>query len=135
MKSEILTESFDQFASRVTTTDLALYAGAGIILWVLFKDKLSPVQKMLGDLFNKIKTNTSQKVVNQPLSSLTLVAEPVKQSPKEDVFFQLVSSWKQTRDLAVLSGCEEAVKVADEMFPYLSPHDCEKQVVKNEVKS
>jgi hypothetical protein len=135
MKPEMFTESFDQFASRVTTTDLALYAGAGIILWILFKDKLSPVQKIIGDLFNKIKTTTSQKVTDQPLSSLTLVAEPIKKTVKEDVFFQLVSSWKQTRDLAVQSGCEEAVKVADEMFPYLSPHDCEKQAVKNEVKS
>jgi hypothetical protein len=131
MKPELFTESFDQFASRVTTTDLALYAGAGIILWVLFKDKLSPVQKILGDLFNKIKTNTSEKAINQSLSSLTLVSEPVKKSPKEDVFFQLVSSWKQTRDLAVKSGCEQAVKVADQMFPYLSPNGCEEQEVKS----
>jgi hypothetical protein len=129
MKPELFTESFDQFASRVSTTDLALYAGAGIILWVLFKDQLSPVQKLIGDLFTKFKTS-SQKVVEQPLSSLTLITAPQKPQT-EDVFFQLVSSWKQTRDLAVRSGCEEAVKVADQMFPYLSPNGCEQKEVKS----
>ena len=38
------TESFDEFASRLGPTDLALYAGAGLIISILFKDKLSPVQ-------------------------------------------------------------------------------------------
>jgi hypothetical protein len=42
----------------------------------------------------------------------------------DDVFFDLVASWKQTRDLAVKSGCSEAVKVADQMFPHLSPTVC-----------
>jgi hypothetical protein len=46
---------------------------------------------------------------------------------KEDLFFQLVASWKQTRDLAVRSGCQEAIKVADQMFPYLSPMGCSKK--------
>ena len=43
------TESFQEFSSRVSTTDLALYAGVGLVLWVLFKDKLSPVQKLYRD--------------------------------------------------------------------------------------
>jgi hypothetical protein len=43
---------------------------------------------------------------------------------KDDVFFKLVVSWKQTRDLAEKSGCSEAVKVADQMFPFLSPNVC-----------
>jgi hypothetical protein len=47
---------------------------------------------------------------------------------KEDLFFKLVVSWKQTRDLAVESGCDDAVKVADQMFPYLSPTVCGKEV-------
>ena len=42
----------------------------------------------------------------------------------KDLFFDLVVSWKQTRDLAVLSGCAKAVEVADQMFPYLSPEVC-----------
>ena len=41
------TESFDQFSSRVSTLDLALYAGIGLVLWVLFKDKLAPVQHQI----------------------------------------------------------------------------------------
>jgi hypothetical protein len=121
------TESFDQFSSKLSTTDLALYAGAGIILWVLFKDKLSPVQKLLAGLVEKVKgvsSNTSLPVVNVP--SVSPVVVP-KKSDAEDTFFKLVVSWKQTRDLAVQSGCSEAVKVADEMFPYLSPNVCSKQ--------
>jgi len=52
------------------------------------------------------------------------VVVPKKNDP-EDTFFKLVVSWKQTRDLAVQSGCSEAVKVADQMFPYLSPNVCQ----------
>lgn len=112
------TESFQEFSSRVSTTDLALYAGVGLILWVLFKDKLSPVQKLVGDLINKVKGNVSLPKVDFP----TVVKESNLNS--DDNFFNLVVSWKQTRDLAVKSGCSEAVKVADQMFPYLSPTVC-----------
>jgi hypothetical protein len=112
-----VTESFDQFAQRVSAVDLALYAGVGLIIWVLFKDKLPPLQKLSNFVSDKIKTVK----VPAPVS-----AQPVdlKQS-KEDLFFALVSSWKQTRDLAVASNCEDAVKAADEMFPYLSPQVCQ----------
>ena len=41
------TESFNDFASRIGPTDLALYAGAALVLFVLFKDKMSPVQKIV----------------------------------------------------------------------------------------
>jgi len=121
------TESFEQFASRVTPTDLALYAGAGIILWILFKDKLSPVQKFLGDLVGglKSKLNNGASVVPVVVPDVTPVA--VSKETKEDNFFKLVVSWKQTRDLAVKSGCDEAVKVADQMFPFLSPTVCSKE--------
>jgi hypothetical protein len=107
------TESFDQFASRLSTTDVALYAGAALVLWVFFKDKLSPVQKMLQPLLSKV-TNLFSKKTNPVV---------VKQEV-DDIFFQLVVSWKQTRDLAEKSGCAEAVKVADQMFPFLSPTVC-----------
>ena len=43
------------------------------------------------------------------------------------LFFDLVVSWKQTRDLAKLSGCDKAVEVADQMFPYLSPTICSEE--------
>lgn len=117
------TQSFEEFSTKLGPTDLALYAGVGIVLWVLFKDKLSPVQKLLLDLFDK-----SKKIVdNIPAPSLADVVstKPIPQtSAKQDLFFDLVVSWKQTRDLAVKSGCKKAVEVADQMFPYLSPTVC-----------
>lgn len=104
-------ETFNDFASKLGPTDLALYAGAGIILWILFKDKLSPVQKLVVDVVNKV-------------SGLVGKSKPTQQ---EDVFFQLVNSWKQTRDLAIKSNCQDAVKIADQMFPYLNPSICQKK--------
>jgi hypothetical protein len=121
------TESFQEFSSKLSTTDLALYAGVGLVLWVLFKDKLSPVQKLIAGLIEKFKggsADTSLPVVHVP--SVSPVVVP-KRTDAEDTFFKLVVSWKQTRDLAVQSGCSEAVKVADQMFPYLSPNVCSKQ--------
>ena len=53
-----LTQSFEEFSSGLAPMDLALYAGIGIILWVLFKDKLSPVQKIVQDLIDRVKKNT-----------------------------------------------------------------------------
>lgn len=113
------TESFQEFTSRLSRTDLALYAGVGLVLWVLFKDKLSPVQKLLKDLIAKLKGSAPASAVVSPVS-FDKVASEIDQ----DTFFNLVVSWKQTRDLAVKNGCAEAVKVADQMFPYLSPTIC-----------
>lgn len=123
------TESFDEFSSRLSTTDLALYAGIGVILFVLFKDKLSPVQQIVTQVTAYAKTLFAPKTKPNDLSSLTLVtnnATPVvvATTKEEDLFFKLVVSWKETRDLAVRSGCAEAVKVADQMFPFLSPMVC-----------
>jgi hypothetical protein len=116
-------QSFEEFSSSLKPIDLALYAGIGLILWVLFKDKLSPVQKLLGDLLSQVKGIVAKPTVVQTPKP-TLVAPE-----SNDVFFELVISWKQTRDLAVKSGCEEAVKVADQMFPYLSPTVCGEEKV------
>lgn len=122
------TESFQEFSSRLSTMDLALYAGAGIILWVLFKDKLSPVQTFLVSLLAKMKNSTPSSAVPIVLPTVDAVVLPKLVSNKaEDTFFKLVVSWKQTRDLAVQSGCSEAVKVADQMFPFLSPNVCVKK--------
>jgi hypothetical protein len=125
------TESFQEFSSRLSTMDLALYAGVGLVLWVLFKDKLSPVQSFLLSLINKVKGVSG---VQTPDSLVSVVVPPVTEvvTPKvseQDTFFKLVVSWKQTRDLAVESGCSEAVKVADQMFPFLSPNVCGKKDV------
>lgn len=122
------TESFQEFSSRLSATDLALYAGVGLVVWVLFKDRLSPVQKFLLSLVEKIKGGSVLPVVNVP--SVAPVVLPSKKNDNEDIFFKLVVSWKQTRDLAVQSGCSEAVKVADQMFPFLSPNVCNKDTVK-----
>lgn len=115
------TQSFEEFSASLGPMDLALYAGVGIIVWVLFKDRMSPVQELLQKLTDKIKgllKNNDSKVPN-------VVKEiKVPTSSDKDLFFDLVVSWKQTRDLAVRSGCEKAVTVADQMFPYLSPMVC-----------
>lgn len=115
-------QTFEEFSSSLKPMDLALYAGCGIVLWVLFKDKLSPVQNFLGQLLGKVKNQlgTQTKVEIKP----TLIAPE-----SNNVFFDLIASWKQTRDLAVKSGCSEAVRVADQMFPYLSPTVCQEEKV------
>lgn len=120
-------ESFEQFAGKVGSMDLALYAGVGLVLWVLFKDKLSPAQTFLGGLVEKLKNVSPLK----PVSPVAVVVPSVKPvvTTKEDIFFKLVVSWKQTRDLAAECNCVEAVKVADQMFPYLSPVVCTKEDV------
>lgn len=104
-----VTQSFQDFSSSLGPTDLALYAGAAVVIWVLFKEKLSPVQKLVMNVLGKVKG---------------LVPSKLSTTSEKDLFFKLVQSWKQTRDLAVQSGCGEAVKVADQMFPYLSPTVC-----------
>lgn len=113
------TQSFDEFSSSLGVMDVALYAGVGLVLWVLFKDKLSPVQALLVSLFDTVKS-----VVPKPTGSTVVVPPVVSAERVDDVFFRLVVSWKQTRDLAEASGCSEAVKVADQMFPFLSPTVC-----------
>ena len=50
------TQSFEEFSSSLGVMDVALYAGVGLVLWVLFKDKLSPVQALLVSLFDTVKS-------------------------------------------------------------------------------
>lgn len=120
------TESFSEFSSKLTPMDLALYAGAGIVLWVIFKDKLSPVQKIIIDTVNKLKGYGSTIKKPSPLIS-TPTNKNIDITKDGDVFFDLIVSWKQTRDLAVKSGCTKAIEVADQMFPYLSPEVCKQE--------
>lgn len=115
-------ESFEQFSARLSTMDLVLYAGAGIIIYTLFKEKLGPIKNMVLNLFQTAKNKTST-VSNNIVSAIPAA---VSSSNKSDLFFDLVASWKRTRDLAVQNNCAEAVKVADQMFPYLSPTGCSK---------
>tara|TARA_B100002019_G_C21274915_1_gene604896 strand:+ start:19814 stop:20224 length:411 start_codon:yes stop_codon:yes gene_type:complete len=122
------TQTFEEFSKGLAPVDLALYAGIGIILWVLFKDKLSPIQKILMGMFNNIKQQLPDSIdviVPAIPDSFPSKTTKTEKSNSEDVFFDLVVSWKQTRDLAEKSGCDKAVEVADEMFPYLSPTICD----------
>lgn len=122
------TESFEQFSRGLQPKDLMLYAGAGIVLWVLFKDRMTPVQKLLTGVVEKVKSLLTSNNNKSPV--LVPVVKPVdvvSEQQSDDVFFRLVVSWKQTRDLAEQSGCVEAVKVADQMFPFLSPNVCAKK--------
>jgi hypothetical protein len=127
MNETFFTQDFETFARGLSTTDVALYAGAGLILWVLLKDRLSPVQVFIGGLVDQLKdilklkkpTVADDVKLPEPVSAVV-----IKDKDKEDLFFKLVVSWKQTRELAVRSGCDKAVKVADDMFPYLSPNVC-----------
>ena len=117
------TQSFEEFSSSLGVMDVALYAGVGLVLWVLFKDKLSPVQALLVSLFDTVKS-VVPKPTGSPVVVSPVVSDVVSAERVDDVFFRLVVSWKQTRDLAEASGCSEAVEVADQMFPFLSPTVC-----------
>lgn len=125
------TQSFEEFSKGLSTTDLALYAGVGIIAWIFLKDKLNPVTQIVKKLVDSFKNKVVSTVPKNPVPSLSdltlIVPTSVTNKDNNDLFFELVSSWKATRDLAVRSGCEQAVKVADEMFPYLSPTVCSKK--------
>ena len=60
------TQSFEEFSSGLGPTDLALYAGIGLVLWVLFKDKLSPVQQILTTLLDRLKKKASMVPIHVP---------------------------------------------------------------------
>lgn len=128
------TQSFEEFSKGLGPTDLVLYAGFGLLLWVLFKDRLSPVQNILGSVLARVKDLLTTKTQPTTVASVKVsesVATPVlveslQQQSNEDKFFKLIVSWKQTRDLAEQCGCSNAVEVADSMFPYLSPNVCGK---------
>jgi hypothetical protein len=125
MDESFFTQDFESFARGLSTFDVALYGGLALVLWVLFKDKLNP----LTDLINK-GVEQVKRLLEKKQSSSSVISIPlpnyIKEKNKEDVFFDLVVSWKKTRDLAVSAGCEEAVSVADQMFPFLSPNVCGK---------
>jgi len=124
MDESFFTQDFETFARGLGTFDLALYGGLALVLWVLFKDKLNPVTDLVNKGVAKLK-----ELLNQKRSPTTIdipVPNYIKEKNKQDVFFDLVVSWKKTRDLAVSAGCDEAVQVADKMFPFLSPNVCGK---------
>jgi hypothetical protein len=125
MDESFFTQDFETFARGLSRFDLALYGGLALVLWVLFKDKLNPLTDLVNKGIVKLKEFLNQKRL--PTTTIDIaVPNYIKEKNKEDVFFDLVVSWKKTRDLAVSAGCEEAVSVADQMFPFLSPNVCGK---------
>lgn len=109
-------ESFQEFSARLSSMDLMVYGGAALVLFVLFKDKLTPLKNLIintyNSIVNKVKTDT---VVSAP-------APTVKTNDND--FLKLISSWKNTRDLAEKMECPKAVEVLDSVFPHLSPNVC-----------
>lgn len=113
MTEELFTQTFEDFSSNLTSTDLFLYAGAGLLLYVLFQDKLGGVKTAVADLLSKTKNVVSSLLKSKP-----------KTSTPKDAFVDLVVSWKHTRDLAASYNCKEAVKLMDQIFPNLNPSMC-----------
>ena len=122
------TQSFEEFSSSLKPVDLALYAGIGLVLWVMFKDKLSPVQVLVKAVIDKVKGLVNKSPVKLPVVSS-------ENKTDEDNFFNMIASWKQTRDLAVQNNCSDAVKVLDQVFPLLCPNKCVESVSNKVVPS
>ena len=110
-------ETFGEFSGKLTTTDLMLYAGVAVVLWVLFKDRLGGVTDFVKNLLNKSSNSSSIVRDNNTKNN----------SNDEELFFELIASWKKTRDLAEKSGCSKAVESVDQMFPHLSPAVCKEK--------
>lgn len=117
------TDSFQDFSTNIGIKDIFLYAGIGLVVWYMFKDNLPALPASITDVwsnFNKRNNSNNVDVVDKLLKGVKI---PKKSD--QQLFLDLVVSWKQTRDLAEQSGCRKAVEVADQMFPYLSPQICE----------
>lgn len=105
--------SVENFGAGMRSVDLALYAGVVVVLYVLFKEKIHDLFDSVREKFKKVETPSSIRDY--------FVDEPFEQPVSEDPFFELVQSWKQTRDLAEEIGADKAVEIADQMFPHLVP--------------
>ena len=124
--NELFTQSFDDFSAGLSTTDLFLYAGAGLLVYFLFQDKLDGLKSWVMDLVSKTK-NTTNKPVSPVVQNTRL-----KPNSSADPFVELIVSWKHTRDLA--EGCKnkQAVELMDKLFPSLNASLSESKI--NELK-
>lgn len=107
-------EALDNFGAGLSTTDVMLYVGVAVVVYILFQEKINSVVKTV---LEKVKTVKAPKL---PIDTGLFENEPVTQ---DDIFFDLIVSWKNTRDLAEAYGADKAVKIADEMFPHLVPKE------------
>lgn len=107
-------EALDNFGAGLSTTDVMLYIGVAVVVYVLFQEKINAVVKTVLEKVKKVKTPAL------PIDTGLFENEPETQ---DDIFFDLIKSWKQTRDLAEAYGADKAVEIADEMFPHLVPKD------------
>lgn len=108
--------SLDNFGAGLKTMDLVLYAGVALVVYVLFQEKIHTLLDQLKDKIKNVKTP-------QLPSIDTGIFDDIEPQTQDDIFFQLIMSWKQTRDLAEEYGADKAVKIADEMFPHLVPKE------------
>lgn len=102
----------DNFGSFKNPLDLALYAGVLVVVYVLFKDNIH-------SFFNKVKEQLKDKKPPSSISDYFSDKDFVEPPSEEEMFFELVQSWKKTRDLAEDMGAIKAVEIADQMFPFL----------------
>jgi hypothetical protein len=133
---EFATQNFEEFSRGMNGQSLMLLAGAGLVVWYLFGNKLGIIKDMVLGVIGKIKPvgSSAPTVEQKPLSGdIFDILSATKKSTQNfevessDVFFKLIVSWKQTRDLAVKAGCDQAIEIADQMFPYLSVTSCGKK--------
>lgn len=120
--------NIDNFGAMPTILDLSLYVGILIVLYILFKDKLGFIKEYV-DKFLKSTPKVAEDVV---VIDETIPAEDIHND--SELFFRLIKSWKQTKDLAEQYGADKAVKIADEMFPHLIPEE-EKNVERENTSS
>jgi len=111
-------EALENFGAGLSTVDLVLYAGLLVVLYVLFQEQVNKIVGKLKDNLNSWKDNSNNNLIP--------VDVDYSDSIEDDVFFELIKSWKQTRDLAEIYGADKAVEIADQMFPYLVPKEEDK---------
>lgn len=108
--------SLENFGAGFKSGDLVLYAGVVLVVYILFKEK---IHALLSQIQNKLK---AVKTPELPSIDTGFFDRP-EPTTQDDMFFELIKSWKKTRDLAESCDLTKAVEVADQMFPYLSPRD------------
>lgn len=109
-----MVHNLETFGTNIKTMDVLLYAGVAIVVYVLFKEQIHSVLNKIKEKLNKTKAPNLPSIDMGDYDNL----EP---DTKDDIFFQLIMSWKQTRDLAETYGADKAVEIADQMFPHLVP--------------